>query len=93
VFAKSAKGAIGLFLLEACKQGARANLLPEGDLSASSTHPQGSLEAAVNGTFAHNTISPATNFVSGFGTSHWFMVKLEKAVFVKTIFLYQNVDQ
>ena len=78
------KSAFGLASLKASSRGARANLLAGGNVTTSSTLTTSSLESALDGIYPSDCAG--CYWSSEDEIDPWFMIKLPKPVYVKTVF-------
>jgi len=80
---KAFNGALAVFFLDAPHRTARANLLPGGDVTVSSTTNGSSPLNAIDGKYGYDCL-PYQNCMwhSGQEASSWYMVKLGKEVFI-----------
>jgi len=84
---KILKGALGVNLLDAIRMGAKANLLPGGAITVSSTFGNFSPTSTVDGIYPFDCNHP--NALCKWASNNeqaWFMIELDRAVYIETIF-------
>jgi len=83
--------AIGLLIVDSHRKGVRAHLLENGVASASSSeNNQTKPDRAKDGRFTHAWMAEGRTFMSKKQNNPWFMVKMDKVEFVKTIFFFDR---
>jgi len=93
VLRKILKGALGVNLLDAVRMGAKANLLPGGAITVSSTLWPSSPTSAVDGIYPWYCNWPDLSCMWHSNREQaWYMIELDKAVYIETIFYLERQE-